>query len=364
MQQVIINPKFKALLAPLTAEEYAQLEQSIIAHGCETAIDIWRSQIIDGHNRYEICVKHDKAFRTKDRTVDFATEDLVLEWIYVNQLGRRNLNPNQKLLYIGQLYELQKKRHGGDRGNQYTVDDADVLPSRQIDDLADSEQKHESTVVYDEYSQIPPIENESGFDTPSGESTDDGLDYELDEQFRPRSPRRSKPINRTATKIAKDFGVSSRTVERAATVAKAVNALPEHVQRTFIAGKLSQTAVIEQARKITEPTFVPETPVDPADTSRDDFTEMCTALSKRLHDLFGSVADTIAAARLEFVDRGQSFDEWCSHLAAVSFDIPLLDVKNLKSLRICVYCAGEKCPLCRETGYLSGAHYRMAAVGT
>ena len=61
---ISIDTEFKNLIPPLTAEEYAGLEESILNEGCRDAIVLWGETIIDGHNRYEICTKHGVDFRT------------------------------------------------------------------------------------------------------------------------------------------------------------------------------------------------------------------------------------------------------------------------------------------------------------
>ena len=38
-----------------------------------------------------------------------------MDWIDRNQMGRRNLTPDQFTLLLGRLYNRQKQRHGGDR---------------------------------------------------------------------------------------------------------------------------------------------------------------------------------------------------------------------------------------------------------
>ena len=58
-----IDEEFKRLIPPLTHDEYALLEQSIIDDGCREALCVWRNTIIDGHNRYEICHRHNIPFR-------------------------------------------------------------------------------------------------------------------------------------------------------------------------------------------------------------------------------------------------------------------------------------------------------------
>lgn len=84
-----IDPEFKSLIPPLTTEEYAGLEESILAEGCRDALIVWGDILIDGHNRYEICTSHGIPFQTTE--LFFASRNDVIAWIIKNQFGRRNL---------------------------------------------------------------------------------------------------------------------------------------------------------------------------------------------------------------------------------------------------------------------------------
>jgi len=87
----IIDAEFKALMSPLSAEEYAQLEQNILAgKKCNDAILLWNGIIVDGMNRYAICAEHEIEFSVVDMSFD-SREDVKI-WIIENQLGRRNLH--------------------------------------------------------------------------------------------------------------------------------------------------------------------------------------------------------------------------------------------------------------------------------
>jgi len=91
-----VDPEFKALMPPLTEEEYQQLEQNILAkRKCHDAIVLWDNTIIDGFNRFCICVEHGIEFEVKE--MDFASRDDAKIWIIENQLGRRNLNAAQRI---------------------------------------------------------------------------------------------------------------------------------------------------------------------------------------------------------------------------------------------------------------------------
>jgi len=87
----VTDPEFKSLIPPLSKEERTQLEQNILLHRkCHDAIIVWDGIIIDGHNRFEICLEHGVEFEIKEMT--FPSRDEAKVWILENQLGRRNLS--------------------------------------------------------------------------------------------------------------------------------------------------------------------------------------------------------------------------------------------------------------------------------
>lgn len=114
---LFIDDEFKNLLWPLTAEQYEALEKSIIGEGCRDALVVWGDIIVDGHNRYEICKKHGIEFRVEKK--EFETRVEVLDWIDLNQIGRRNLTKDQFDEIIGRRYNRMKKNHGGQGSNRY-----------------------------------------------------------------------------------------------------------------------------------------------------------------------------------------------------------------------------------------------------
>ena len=132
-----IDPEFEGKIPPLTAEEFQQLENNILADGVViNPIIVWDGVIVDGHNRYRIVQKHPEIkFSTCEKT--FSDRYEAIAWICKNQLGRRNLTPAQRKYLIGKQYEAEKAAHGakdGFRGNQYQG-----LVSCQIDNLPNKE---------------------------------------------------------------------------------------------------------------------------------------------------------------------------------------------------------------------------------
>ncbi|CFB63811.1 hypothetical protein [Pandoraea apista] len=92
---VQINEELKAYIDPLTPDEYAALEQSLLAEGCRDALVLWGDVLVDGHNRYEICRKHSIEFRTVQNP-SFKSMDDVRLWMIDNHLGRRSVSDYQR----------------------------------------------------------------------------------------------------------------------------------------------------------------------------------------------------------------------------------------------------------------------------
>lgn len=123
MRELKIDPELRDLLPPLTSEEYKQLEKNIVENGFDGNFPImeWQGFIVDGHNRYDICKKHN--IEPVIGTLAYETKEEVMEWMLDIQLGRRNLTPIQKIaitekyrpIYEKQAKENQRLASGGDR---------------------------------------------------------------------------------------------------------------------------------------------------------------------------------------------------------------------------------------------------------
>jgi len=134
-----IDPEFVDKIPSLTEEEYQQLEENIASEGVVlNPLVIWNNLIIDGHNRYKIIQKHPEiSYSVYEK--EFPDRYAAIAWICKNQLGRRNLTPQQKKYLIGERYEAEKMAHGaadGFRGNQHSDENLvrgqfDLLPESQ-----------------------------------------------------------------------------------------------------------------------------------------------------------------------------------------------------------------------------------------
>ena len=127
-----IDPEFQNQIPPLTDDEYKQLEENILKEGkLISPLIVWDNTLVDGHNRYAILQKHPEIYFST-MPLPFESREEVLAWICKNQLGRRNLTPEQKYYLMGKQYEAEKAAHGGDRKS------SDAKSSSQSANLVDN----------------------------------------------------------------------------------------------------------------------------------------------------------------------------------------------------------------------------------
>ena len=228
-EDVLVDAEFASLCPPLSAEEYATLEASVLEEGCRDALAVWTREpedleasgfglckgagcryenaqvphgewvleggrwtcpecgfgiapyneiLLDGHNRKRICDEHGLNF---DITwVSLPDRAAARAWIWRNQLGRRNLHPDAAALMRGRLYNAEKRDVGR------------------------------------------PVADELG---------------------------KSCPIS-TAERLASEMGVSPRTIKNDGQLAAAVDALTPYapdVSQMVMAGDLARKDVVEAA---------------------------------------------------------------------------------------------------------------------
>lgn len=92
---ITVNDDLLAYIDPLTPDEHAALERSILAEGCRDALVLWGDVLVDGHNRYGICSTHNIPFNTVQNTA-FQTLDDVHLWMIDQHLGRRSVSDFQR----------------------------------------------------------------------------------------------------------------------------------------------------------------------------------------------------------------------------------------------------------------------------
>ncbi|PIM53448.1 plasmid replication/partition related protein [Roseateles chitinivorans] len=109
MENIIVTEELKAYIDPLTEDEYAALERSILAEGCRDALVLWGDILVDGHNRHGICTKHGIPFRTVQNTRFKSMEDVHL-WMIDQHLGRRSVSDFQRGVLALRKKEIMEAR--------------------------------------------------------------------------------------------------------------------------------------------------------------------------------------------------------------------------------------------------------------
>ena len=94
----VIDEEFRSLIPPLTAEERAGLEESLLRDGCLDTLIVWREPqiLLDGHHRKETCDQYGIDYAVRE--ISLPDWEAAADWIDAHQLGRRNLTPEQMSL--------------------------------------------------------------------------------------------------------------------------------------------------------------------------------------------------------------------------------------------------------------------------
>jgi hypothetical protein len=118
-----IDPEFENKIPPISEDEFRQLRENILTAGeVYEPLVVWNGTLVDGHNRWKV-IQENPEIKWRTRDMDFADKWAAFEWMYKNQLGRRNLTDEQRTYMIGKMYEARKKSIGGDRKSSRQNDD-------------------------------------------------------------------------------------------------------------------------------------------------------------------------------------------------------------------------------------------------
>lgn len=118
MKPLTVNPEYRSLVPRPTKQEYKALEADIVEkmEATESIIINQHDVILDGHTRYEICLKHGLFYRTEVREFDSELDEKIFV-VDVN-LKRRHLTDMQKIILSKPLEDLiaeKAKRQQGTR---------------------------------------------------------------------------------------------------------------------------------------------------------------------------------------------------------------------------------------------------------
>ncbi|CDG82686.1 hypothetical protein [Janthinobacterium agaricidamnosum] len=134
---ITINQVLQSYIDPLTVSEYSALERSLLAEGCRDALVLWNDVLIDGHNRYAICRKHDIPFKTIQNT-SFTSIDDVMLWMIDNHLARRSVSDFQRGVLALRKKEIVAARSAATAGvaDQAAAAEPEVQPFATREDVA------------------------------------------------------------------------------------------------------------------------------------------------------------------------------------------------------------------------------------
>ena len=156
-----IDSEFQGLIPPLTEEERKGLEESLLKEGCRDALVLWGDTLIDGHNRYEICKMYNIPFETVQR--EFCNRQAAIEWIILNQFGRRNLPIHERARLALRLKPAiserakENERKGAEITN--TGSQKSVNPINKVD--TQKKLAKIAGVSHDTIAKVEKIENEA-----------------------------------------------------------------------------------------------------------------------------------------------------------------------------------------------------------
>lgn len=165
LDDIVVDPKFEKEIPPLSEEEFQGLENDIIENGCRHPITLWprkdgKAVIVDGHNRYKICMEHGIPFQYT--VVECKDEDDAMLQLYNMQLNRRNLPDFVRGKIVWKRHDLvEQVKENNRRRMLYGKKIPESLPEAQEDKdvliTSPTESSEEDGTPFEEY--IPPLED-------------------------------------------------------------------------------------------------------------------------------------------------------------------------------------------------------------
>lgn len=204
-KNITILPELESLIPPLSDDEKQQLEANILQAGCREPLLIWPTSesklnsdstsnnpvyvLVDGHNRFGICKKHNLDFPI--HFVYYKTLHEIKGFMIDNQLGRRNLSTEQ-LSYLRGMKYLNTRQ---DKGKYLRLEHKD---------------------------QNDPYEE----------------DHELSDHKAQNDPYAFQRKNRTTAELlAEEFNVAQATIKRDAEFAQGLELLTPDLKFAVLSGK-------------------------------------------------------------------------------------------------------------------------------
>lgn len=190
-KSIVIDRELQEWISPLSTDEYAQLKQNILQNGCLDKLLVWKKSaqeyiLVDGHNRYQIC--KDLGINFQIAILEFPDKEAAKLFMLTHQMGRRNLTIEQLSYLRGKRYEQEKAVISNSLGiNQSnSVKGQNVLQPK-------TEENNSNSVKGQNVLQPKTEENDSNL-------------VERQNVLQPKTT--------TAEKLAQEYHVSDKTIQR------------------------------------------------------------------------------------------------------------------------------------------------------
>lgn len=110
LKELHVDEEMHKLLPVLSDEEFAGLKEDIEEHGCREPIVVWTNHavVLDGRHRLRACLELGVDAEVVE--YHFPTKEDAQEWMWRNQIQKRNLNPVQKAEILGRLQKRSEKQ--------------------------------------------------------------------------------------------------------------------------------------------------------------------------------------------------------------------------------------------------------------
>jgi hypothetical protein len=113
-----IDPEFRDLIPPLSEVELKQLHDNLTSRGCLNPLIVWKEEGILIDGHNRYAFCNKCGYEYDVRELSFPSREQAKDWIILNQLGRRNVSPDTAAKLRGMLYISRKKSVGAPDGNE------------------------------------------------------------------------------------------------------------------------------------------------------------------------------------------------------------------------------------------------------
>ena len=115
-----IDEEFKALLPALTPDQREGLERALLAEGIISPLVVWEETGLLLDGHNRLEIAEREGIPFATRAVKLASREAAVEWIFAHQRDRRNLTPDQLALVMGRHYNHLKAAPHSRPGNDNT----------------------------------------------------------------------------------------------------------------------------------------------------------------------------------------------------------------------------------------------------